>query len=59
MRDPERRARILGEQDPSSPMMQILGPALGSTFAMDDGPVFEPDPSRSVAARAAAAATAR
>jgi N-acyl-D-aspartate/D-glutamate deacylase len=54
MRDPERRARILAEEDAASPMMQILGPALGSTFAMDDGPVFEPDPSRSVAARAAA-----
>ncbi|MEE2663024.1 MAG: amidohydrolase family protein [Myxococcota bacterium] len=55
MREPERRARILAEQPPDSPTMLILGPALNSTFAMEDGPVFEPESSESIGARAQAA----
>ncbi|HKK50316.1 MAG TPA: amidohydrolase family protein, partial [Myxococcota bacterium] len=54
LQDPARRARILDEASRDNPSLMVLGPALGSTFAMEDGVVFEPDPAESIGARAAA-----
>ena len=54
--DPERRARILAEPDPEGAgAMAIMASALHSTFAMDEGPVFEPTFEKSIAGRAEAA----
>ncbi|MFK7895991.1 MAG: amidohydrolase family protein [Myxococcota bacterium] len=54
MRDADRRSKILAESAENNPSMLILEPALNSTFAMDEGIVFEPDPATSIGARAAA-----
>ena len=54
LRDPERRRRILSEGDQDNPGMAIMLHAMSSAFAMDDGPVFEPPPSQSIAGRAQA-----
>ena len=55
LREPERRARLLAEGSFDNPGMGIMRHSLRSAFAMDKGVVFEPDPSESVAARAARA----
>ena len=52
LRDPSRRARILEQSLIDNPSMMILEPALGSTFPMDEGIVFEPSPETSIGARA-------
>lgn len=54
LREPARRAQILAESAENNPSLLILEPALDSTFAMDEGIVFEPDPATSIGARAAA-----
>ncbi len=52
LREPERRAAILEASAKDNPSMLILGPALHSTFAMEDHVVFEPDVADSIGARA-------
>ncbi len=52
LQDPERRRAILDASGENNPSMLILGPALHSTFAMEDGVVFEPDVADSIGARA-------
>lgn len=52
LREPERRHAILEASRENNPSMLILGPALHSTFAMEDGVVFEPDVKDSIGARA-------
>jgi len=52
---PERRGRILAEADHDNAAMSIMASSLHSTFAMDEGPVFEPGFERSIAGRAQAA----
>ena len=52
LRRPEVRAAILAEDIPGDPAMGILRHSLHATFPFDGGPVFEPDPSESVAAMA-------
>jgi N-acyl-D-aspartate/D-glutamate deacylase len=55
MRDPATKAAILEATcRDDNPSMLILGPALNSTFAMDDGVVFEPDERDSIGRRAEA-----
>ncbi|MBM3673879.1 MAG: amidohydrolase family protein [Actinobacteria bacterium] len=54
MRDPEVRRRLVGEaQTPDPAMTQFLDPA--KAFPLGDPPNYEPDPSTSIAARAASA----
>jgi N-acyl-D-amino-acid deacylase len=53
LREPERRARLLAEGKFDNAGMGIMRHSLRSAFAMDKGVVFEPDPSDSIAARAA------
>ena len=48
----QRRSRILEQCVVDNPSMGILAPALDSTFAMDEGVVFEPEPSTSIGALA-------
>ena len=55
LRKPDVRRAILEASRENNPSMLILGPALHSTFAMDDGVVFEPDEKDSIGARAEAA----
>ncbi len=53
MRDPETRRRLVAEaQTPDPAMVQFLDPA--KAFPLGDPPNYEPDPSTSIAARAAA-----
>jgi len=52
LRKPDVRAAILEASRENNPSMLILGPALHSTFAMEDGVVFEPDEKDSIGARA-------
>jgi len=52
LREPERRARLLAESRFDNAGMAIMRHSLRSAFAMDDGVVFEPDPTDSIAARA-------
>ncbi len=52
LKRPENRARILAQATENNPSMLILGPALHSTFAMDERVVFEPDVADSIGARA-------
>ena len=53
MRDPETRRRLVAEaQTPDPAMLQFLDPA--KAFPLGDPPNYEPDPSTSIAARAAA-----
>ena len=52
LRRREVRAEILAEDIPGDPAMGILRHSLHATFPFDGGPVFEPDPSESVAAMA-------
>jgi len=54
LQDPERRRTILAASRENNPSMLILGPALHSTFAMEEGVVFEPDVKDSIGARAEA-----
>jgi N-acyl-D-amino-acid deacylase len=52
MRDPETRRRLVAEaQTPDPAMVQFLDPA--KAFPLGDPPNYEPDPSTSIAARAA------
>ncbi|MCR9093851.1 MAG: amidohydrolase family protein [bacterium] len=52
LRKPEVRSAILEASRENNPSMLILGPAIHSTFAMEDGVVFEPDVKDSIGARA-------
>ncbi|MBM3660758.1 MAG: amidohydrolase family protein [Actinobacteria bacterium] len=52
MRDPQRRARILGETPAADPAMAFVGLGLDRTFPLGDPPDYEPDPSESIAAHA-------
>jgi N-acyl-D-aspartate/D-glutamate deacylase len=52
LREPARRAAILEASKQNNPSMLILGPALHSTFAMEDRVVFEPDVADSIGAMA-------
>ena len=52
LRRPEVRSAILSEDLPGDPAMGILRHSLHATFPFDGGPVFEPDPSESLAAMA-------
>ena len=54
LRDPDNRKAILEAATVNNPSMLILGPALHSTFAMEEGVVFEPEVSSSIGARAEA-----
>jgi N-acyl-D-amino-acid deacylase len=54
LRKPAVRAAIIEASRENNPSMLILGPALHSTFAMDDHVVFEPDEKDSIGARAEA-----
>ena len=54
LRKPEVRAAILEASRENNPSMLILGPALHSTFTMEDRVVFEPDVKDSIGARAEA-----
>jgi len=52
MRDPETRRKLVAEaQTPDPAMLQFLDPA--KAFPLGDPPNYEPDPSTSIAARAA------
>ena len=55
LREPARRKQILSEGEHDNAGMVIMQHAMHSAFPMDQGPVFEPDPSESIAARAEAA----
>ena len=52
LQKPEVRRAILDASRENNPSMLILGPAIHSTFAMEDGVVFEPDVKDSIGARA-------
>ena len=54
LQKPEVRAKVIAQASENNPSMLILGPALNSTFAMDDKVVFEPDERDSIGARAEA-----
>jgi N-acyl-D-aspartate/D-glutamate deacylase len=54
LQSPERREQILSEGDQDNPGMAIMLHAMRSAFPMDEGPVFEPPPSESIAGRAEA-----
>ena len=54
LREPSTRAAIIAASGENNPSMLILGPAIHSTFAMEDGVVFEPDEKDSIGARAEA-----
>lgn len=54
LRDPSNREAILRAATENNPSMMILGPALHSTFAMEQGVVFEPEVADSIGARAEA-----
>ncbi len=53
LRAPATRAAILAEASHDGVGMKILMNSLDATFALDAGPVFEPDPETSIAARVA------
>ncbi len=53
LRDPSTRAAILSESAHDGVSMKILMNSLDATFPLDAGPVFEPDPETSIAARVA------
>ena len=48
--EPETRRAILAEAEHDGISMALLRASLSSTFALDPDPVYEPDPSHSVAA---------
>ena len=50
LREPNTRARILGEGDPNDVSMNMLRHSYDTTFPLDAGPVFEPDGRDSIAA---------
>jgi len=54
LRDPDTRSAIIEASGENNPSMLILGPAIHSTFAMEDEVVFEPDEKDSIGARAEA-----
>jgi N-acyl-D-aspartate/D-glutamate deacylase len=52
LREPTLRDAILAEVDPHGPATSLLTDSMDTTFLLDEGPVFEPDPDLSIAARA-------
>ncbi len=52
LREPATRAAILSEAGHDRTSMRMLRNSLDTTFPLDRGPVFEPDPEESIAARA-------
>ena len=52
LRRPQTRRRILDELDLASPALGILRNSLDTSFTLDDGPVFEPDPEQALGPRA-------
>ena len=52
---PQRREEILSQDDADDESMKIMMSSLHSTFAMDEGPVSEPEYEKSIAGRAEAA----
>ena len=52
LREPALRDAILAEVDPHGPATSLLTDSMDTTFLLDEGPVFEPDPDLSIAARA-------
>jgi N-acyl-D-aspartate/D-glutamate deacylase len=54
LKQPDTRQAILKASQENNPSMLILEPAIFSTFAMENGVVFEPDVSDSIGARAEA-----
>ncbi len=52
LRDPATREKILAERDADGASMAMMRNSYDTTFALDRGPVFEPDPDDSIAARA-------
>jgi len=52
LREPGVRAQILSERAHDRVAMALMRHSLDTTFALDGGPVFEPDPEQSIAARA-------
>ncbi len=53
LRDPALRSKILAEVDPHGPATSLLTDSMDTTFLLDEGPVFEPDPELSIASQAA------
>ena len=53
LREPATRAAILAESSHDGVGMKLLMNSLDATFPLDAGPVFEPDPDASIAARVA------
>jgi N-acyl-D-aspartate/D-glutamate deacylase len=53
LREPATRAAILSEAAHDGISMKLLMNSLDATFPLDAGPVFEPDPETSIAARVA------
>jgi N-acyl-D-aspartate/D-glutamate deacylase len=52
LREPATRAQILSEASHDQTSMRMMMNSLDTTFPLDRGPVFEPDPEESIAARA-------
>jgi len=52
LRDPATRATILGEGEHDHAAMAMMRNSYDTTFPLQDGPVYEPDPEESIAARA-------
>jgi N-acyl-D-aspartate/D-glutamate deacylase len=52
LREPATRARILGEAAHDRVSMALMRNSLDTTFPLEGGPVFEPDPEESIGARA-------
>jgi len=52
LREPTLRDAILAEVDPHGPATSLLTDSMDTTFLLDEGPVVEPDPDLSIAARA-------
>jgi N-acyl-D-aspartate/D-glutamate deacylase len=55
LREPATRDAILAERAHDAGVMSMMLNSLDATFALDGGPVFEPDPDESMAARIARA----
>ena len=52
LREPATRARILSEREHDRTSMALMRHSLDTTFALEQGPAFEPEPEDSIAARA-------